>query len=991
MTQIAELAKFIGRHDEVNELAVVLENAAASEGQVVFISGEAGIGKTRFINEVQNLPMGQRFNWLTARCIYQEGTDPYLPFFDALKVWLGPGPAKQKLGLDDADQLVSTKYDLDDLAKIPVIGPKLTEDPSLSFGSFMVKESKSEFCLQVFSTLVKHGRKGLCITRIPPQKLKETIDFEGVKTYWLSSRPDKSCIPPSLTKLSHEITQYVGFHPNSVVILDGLEYLISHLEFNKVLRYINELIDTMAVHKSILLLPINPLTIDPKQLALLERNMNTIDMITPERPNNVSIIGTVEEATSKPDYKFNEEQLQQGRNIMFESITQQILDIASTKPVALFIDDLHWADEGALHLLHYLARAIQNQPVVIICAYREEDLLDTIKPHPLRALLDRLIPEKLLKIIKLSRFNELETGEMILSLFQDTTFPDELVGYIHNETEGNPLFIDEIVRTLVEGKVIKFDEIQRTWSLTRKIPEIGLPDTVKEVLLARINRLQKDMRLLLEIASVLGVEFEYNILGMVSKLDEELLVTHLDDLMRYQLLIEQPTKYGQPITYRFTHNKICEVLYSGLGQSHKRLLHSKAASAIEDRYKNSLDSVLYELAQHCYHSGDHKRGLKYTIKAGEKALLSYAPEKARMFYQWALDSLELEEAREAEASLNKKQHLEVLTKLCEICTLIGEWDEALKYTDILLNLSSDLKEPKKQADAHNYAGRIHIHRSSWSEAKDHFENALKIAKDSNYTQGNLEAYHGLGEVYERTGEYTPALEYYQDFMELAKKIDSQNDIARGYKAIAMISTHRGEYNEALEYYQKCIELLTNSANHTELAKAYTNIGIPYFELGEFDKVIECNEKCIELASRTGDIRSKGLGFSNAAEVYARKHEFDQAIDYANKALDIFKKLDEKPLIGLVWINYGIIYKNKQDWEPSRYYFEKSLLLLESLNVPYFLADCTHQFGLMLADQGTKESLSESRENLQKALSIFKELGAKKFINVISNELEKLPP
>ena len=142
MTQIAETAKFIGRHDEINELAVVLENAAASEGQMVFISGEAGIGKTRFINEVQNLPMGQRFNWLTARCIYQEGTDPYLPFFDALKVWFGPNPTKRKLDSHATDQVAATEYDLDDLAKIPVIGPKLTEDPSLSFGSFMVKESK---------------------------------------------------------------------------------------------------------------------------------------------------------------------------------------------------------------------------------------------------------------------------------------------------------------------------------------------------------------------------------------------------------------------------------------------------------------------------------------------------------------------------------------------------------------------------------------------------------------------------------------------------------------------------------------------------------------------------------------------------------------------------------------------------------------------------------------------------------------------------------
>jgi archaellum biogenesis ATPase FlaH len=613
MSHVAETVKFIGRRDEVTELAVILEKAVASEGQVVFISGEAGVGKTRFINEVCSLPIGQQFNWLTARCIYQEGTDPYLPFSDALKGWLGPPSttkSKSPSTTTTTEQPSPKEYNLEELAKIPVLGPKLTEDPSMSFGSFMVKEPKSEFCLSIFSTLVAQDRRGLCITRIPPEKLGDLTNNDKVNTFWLSSRQGESCLPPSLTKLSHEITQFAGFHQNSVIILDGLEYLISHLEFNKVLRFTSELIDTMAVHKNILLIPINPLTMDPKQLALLERNMNTIDMsVCTETPEPVVTYETME---SPDNQKFIEERLLQGRNIMFETTTQKIIDIATTKPVALFIDDLQWADEGALHLLHYLARAIRDKPVAIIGAYRPEDLVTTDKTHPLQALLDRLIPEKLLKVIKMDRLNELETGEMIHSFLLNTKFPKDLVEFIYKDTEGNPFFIDEIVRSLEEEKVIRYNENQASWTLTREIPEIGLPDTVKDALLARINRLPKDMRLILEIASILGVEFEYNILAMVAMQDEDQLVTCLDDLMRYNLLIEQPTKFCEPITYRFAHNKICEVLYKGLGQSHKRLLHSKAASAMEERYNYDLDSVLYELAQHCYYSGDHKRGLKYT-------------------------------------------------------------------------------------------------------------------------------------------------------------------------------------------------------------------------------------------------------------------------------------------------------------------------------------------------------------------------------------------
>ncbi len=987
MSKIAEKAKFIGRNDEVNELAEVLEKTIGGEGQIIFVSGEAGIGKTRLIQEVRTLPIGQNFNWLTARCIYQEGTDPYLPFTDALRDWLEPTSTALRLPSDQITRkTVPEKFEINELINIPLLGPKLAEEPSMSFGSFMIKEPKAEFCLSTFSTLVKNGRMGLCITRVPPEKLDDLSKYEGVKIYWLSSKPSKNSLPPSLTKLSHEITEFLKDQPNSIIMLDGLEYLISHIEFNNVLRFVNELIDSMAMLKGILIMPINPLTIDPKQLALLERNMNTIDINT-LRPPLSSPAGSEKSPMEEPI--LNEEQLQQGRNRMFETTTQKILAIGAIKPVALFIDDLHWADVGALQLLHYLARSSKNHPVAIIGVYRPEDLADPSKPHPLLELIDRLVPEKQLKLITLERFDQLETGEIIQSLLQNKMFPKELVEFVHVETEGNPFFIEEMLRSLVEEDIVRYVENIDSWVFDAKISKSELPDTIKDVVNARIGRLPKNTRLVLEIASVLGNEFDYINLSAISKFDEEELVSIIDDLIHFKLINELPTEFGQPIRYRFAHNKLCEVLYDELGQSHKRLLHSKAASAIEERHKNDLDNVIYELAQHCYHGGDYLKGLDYQIKAGEKALMSYAPEKARMFYQWSLDSIKLVKEESPDSESNNKIHVNILSKLSEICILIGEWDEALKYINYLLEHGKELAEINKIVDAHNYAGRIYIYRSAWDDAISHFNDAITLAKESSYQQGMLEGYNGLGDVYERRGEYIQAMEYMKNFMELAESMNSQNEIARGYKAFAMISTKFGDYNTALDYYKKCIDLFTKTKNYGELARTYTNIGIPYFELGEFDKVIEWNEKSIELATRVGDIRTKGLGYSNTAEVYARKQKFEKAIEYANRALEIFTKLDDKPMIGLVWMNYGLIYKNKQAWQPSRYYFEKSLALLKGLNVPYYLADCTRQFGLMLADQGTEETLEESHKYLNEALEIFKTLGAKKFIDVIHTELKQL--
>jgi predicted ATPase len=988
MTLIAEKAKFIGRINEITELADIMETGARGDSQLIFIPGEAGVGKTRFINEVQKLPIGQQFNWLSTQCIYQEGTDSYLPFLDALKGWFGPvSTSKQSSENIMQKESLPKVLEFEELERIPILGSKLTEDPSMSFGSFIVKEPKSEFCLSIFLTLISRGQKGLCITRIPPEKLGDLVKNDNIKTFWLSSKPGEACLPPSLTRLSHEITQYIGVHSNSVIILDGIEYLISNLDFNKVLRFINELIDNMAIHKCILFIPINPLTIDPKQLALLERNMNSLDLTTTQQ--QVGAMAWETDIDTQKTMKFNEEHLQQGRDIIFETTTQKIINISMTKPVALFIDDLHWADEGALHLLHYVARAVQNQPVVIIGAYRPEDLVDDVKQHPLQSLLERLLHEKLMKSISLARLDKIETKGIVDSLLHNMEFPEGLVDFIYHETEGNPFFIEEVLRTLEEGGAIKFNEERNLWYLTKSLKEVELPDTVKEIVHARTKRLSKNMRLVLEIGSVLGVEFEYNILAAIAGLDEEELVTIIDELIRFKLLNELPTTFGKPIRYRFAHNNICEVLYNDLGESRKRFLHGKAASAIEEKYKENPEKFIYELAQHYYNGNDYEKACKYSQLAGEKALRDYAPEKAKTFFKWALGSVNLMEVQPEKSPSNKNLLTEILLKLTKTTSFIGEWEDTLNYTNTLLKLSKEINDSHKQADAYNYTGTIYSNRSLWTKSIEHFTKGLVLSNKSKYQQGIMEANYGLGIVHERMGKFKQAMDYLNRFIELAVIIGSQDEIARGYKATARISYDSGKYSKAIEYYARCLDLLTQTNNQSELAFTYSNMGVAYFELDEFDKVIDCHEKCIEISTRIGDIRSLAYGYSNAAEVYANKHELDKALEYANKAFEIFTKLDEKFMISLVFMNYGIIYKNKQDWDSSRYYFDKSLALMKTINVPVYQADCTRQLGLMLADKGTDESRKESKKQLKESQKLYESLGVKRYVDIIHKELDQL--
>jgi hypothetical protein len=347
---------------------------------------------------------------------------------------------------------------------------------------------------------------------------------------------------------------------------------------------------------------------------------------------------------------------------------------------------------------------------------------------------------------------------MISSLLHNNKYQKELGNLIHKETEGNPFFIEEMLRSMEEGEVISLDEDRGKWALTKRIPEISVPDTIKDVVLARTDRLDKQMRRVLESASVFGVEFEYDILASVTDVDENQLVTYLDDLIHIKLVTELPCGLGEPVCYRFAHTKICEVLYDGLNQSRKRVLHRMIATSFEEKYKGDLDSITYELAQHYFQGNDYRHALQYSMNAGEKALQAFAPEKAKMYYTRALQSIELMEARPSETVSNKLQQAEIYLRLSDIAIIIGEWDEALKYAHELLKFSQDLDDNWKQVDAHNNIGTIHSYRSAWAEANDHFNKGLELAKKSNYDDGQLDARFGLGSIHERRGEYTEAME-----------------------------------------------------------------------------------------------------------------------------------------------------------------------------------------------------------------------------------------
>ncbi|MBD0348429.1 MAG: AAA family ATPase [Thermoleophilia bacterium] len=323
---------------------------------------------------------------------------------------------------------------------------------------------------------------------------------------------------------------------------------------------------------------------------------------------------------------------------LFDAVTRFLRSASSADALVLVLDDLHAADEPSLLMLRFVATELRDSRILLVGTYRDVD--PTVR-DPLAATLAELGREHVTHRIALrglavgdvARYIELSTG---------VAPPEELVATIHSETEGNPLFVGEVVRLLVaEGRLSDVD-VSELWTL-------GIPQGVREVIGRRLRRLSDECTNVLTLASVLGREFRLDALERLSELAFDRLLDVLDEAVAERLLTSVP---GAPGRLRFAHVLIRETLYDGLTSPRRVLFHRRAGEALEALYGEDPQPHLAELAHHYFEAapgGDVDRAVRYAGRAGDRAVELLAYEEAARFYRLALQALELKQSPDPEA------------------------------------------------------------------------------------------------------------------------------------------------------------------------------------------------------------------------------------------------------------------------------------------------------------------------------------------------------
>ncbi|MBV9310014.1 MAG: AAA family ATPase, partial [Solirubrobacterales bacterium] len=325
---------------------------------------------------------------------------------------------------------------------------------------------------------------------------------------------------------------------------------------------------------------------------------------------------------------------------LFEAVVGLLGEISSVSPLLLVLDDLQWADRPSLLLLRHLARSPRSERVFVLGAYRgTEAHVDGFADA-----LYELGREQRVTQFTLTGLGEGETAELVH--LRGRGRPSRSFSRaLHRETEGNPLFVEEIIRHLIEAGV------NTDKATPRELERVGLPEGVKQVIARRLERLDSQSVQWLRVAAVIGRDFDLDLLERVSSLEEDEFLTALEQALEAGLVTESPGT--TPSQYSFSHALIRETLYEGLSAPRRARIHRTVGEALE---QDGPDRHLTALALHFSRAAgreDAEKAIDYASRAGEQATRLLAYEEAAEQYARALEVLErfVPDSRERRASL----------------------------------------------------------------------------------------------------------------------------------------------------------------------------------------------------------------------------------------------------------------------------------------------------------------------------------------------------
>jgi class 3 adenylate cyclase/tetratricopeptide (TPR) repeat protein len=686
----------------------------------------------------------------------------------------------------------------------------------------------------------------------------------------------------------------------------------------------------------------------------------------------------------------------QRRQRTLEGLTRLLLRESQVQPLLLVFEDLHWIDAETQALLDRLVESLPTACLLLLVNYRPEYQHGWgHKTYYTQVRLDPLLPAS--------------ADELLQALLGDAPGLAPLTRLLRERTGGNPFFLEESVRTLMEADVLIGE--RGSYRLAQPLATIQLPPTVQAVLAARIDRLPPEDKRLLQTAAVIGHEVPLPLLRAIADVPEEALHRSLAQLQGAEFLYE--TQLFPEREYTFKHALTHEVAYSSLLQERRRVLHARIMEALEGLSADRLAEQVDRLAHHALRGEVWDKAVAACRQAGAKAMTHPAYREAVTYFEQALEALQHLPARpdtqtqaidlrldlrnalyplgELERILVHLQDAAILADalgdqhrlgwvsgyLLNHFVLTGDPDDAITSGQRALAVGSALGDISLTVVAQNYLGYVYRRLGDYRQAVAYFrKNVDSLHGTLLYERlglpglASVHARAGLAWSLAECGAFVEGRAVAEECIRIAEAADHPYSRAHAYSVFGPLLIHKGDLHQAIPVLERALELAQGAHLRLYVIRNAAPLGTAYALTGRTAEALPLLEQAVEQAVATRLLVDQGLYMAWLGEAYLLAGRPDEAHTQAQRALEFSRTHKEWPWEAYALRLLGEVVAQRQPPAAAQAeaHYRQALALAEELGMRPLQAHCHRGLGTLYAKMGRPEP---ARPALAAAIDLYR--------------------
>jgi len=534
----------------------------------------------------------------------------------------------------------------------------------------------------------------------------------------------------------------------------------------------------------------------------------------------------------------------------FETFRQLTIKGSQQRPLILVLEDLHWVDKVSEEFLGFLAESIRDARVLLLATYR---------PGYRPPWSDKSYAGQ----TPLQPLSQDDSAQMVRSVLRAEHLVDLVTQEIVAKADGNPFFLEQLALHAGEVRDLRTD--------------LMVPDTIHDVVMARIDRLPEQTKRLLQIAAVIGREFPLRLLQAVWQ-DRPALEDQMRDLVRLEFIYERIETQGSVCVFR--HALTQETAYGSLLERHRRVYHGAVGHALEELYSGRADEVAELLTLHFGRSDETEKAVDYAISAAEKAGRGWANREALTYFEEALRRL----GTMPETTANRMRRIDAILKQAEVRYAIGQYAHQIQALESIHDIVEEIGDPPRRAKWHYWTGFLQsVSGGRPDTAVAHCREAVEIASASGLVEINAFAESCLSQVYLIAGAPRDAIESGQRALSSFEARGNPWWAALTLWFLSMGANYLGEWEASIEYCRRALELGI-TYNDTRLkVVSWSRMGSAYIQRGDVERGLQCCEEALALSPIPRDLALakaiRGYGQIKSGRIDAGVAELSEALGW----------------------------------------------------------------------------------------------------------------